>query len=229
MPTTPRTASSHYSSTNAATPRSSRRLTTSFNTPSRLPLTQPPELPALPPLNTKKYPERPYAEDHEFTQLLQQDMLQVDEAVEMLSHSTEEVRRQLRENLTHLESEKLAYQNKIKELGEVAKEMVKTQGKEREELEGAKRKEEEVARQQAKLKVRLEGYQQEVKEALAKLNQRKNRMDLSLVSRFPILPTTDTSGVIHHSESETESGVRISSICQQTRTRFLRTKTRTQD
>ena len=175
MPTTPRTASGHYSSTNAATPRSSRRLTTSFNTPSRLPLTQPPELPALPPLNTKKYPERPYAEDHEFTQLLQQDMLQVDEAVEMLSHSTEEVRRQLRENLTHLESEKLGYQNKIKELGEVAKEMVRTQGKEREELEGAKRKEEEVARQQAKLKVRLEGYQQEVKEALAKLNQRKNR------------------------------------------------------
>ena len=176
MPTTPRTASGHYSSTNAATPRSSRRLTTSFNTPSRLPLTQPPELPALPPLNTKKYPERPYAEDHEFTQLLQQDMLQVDEAVEMLSHSTEEVRRQLRENLTHLESEKLGYQNKIKELGEVAKEMVRTQGKEREELEGAKRKEEEVARQQAKLKVRLEGYQQEAKEALAKLNQRKNRM-----------------------------------------------------
>jgi len=133
-------------------------------------------------LNTKKYPERPYAEDHEFTQLLQQDMLQVDEAVEMLSHSTEEVRRQLRENLTHLESEKLAYQNKIKELGEVAKEMVRTQGKEREELEGAKRKEEEVARQQAKLKVRLEGYQQEVKEALAKLNQRKNRTNLYLSS-----------------------------------------------
>jgi len=153
-------------------------------------------------------------------------MLQVDEAVEMLSHSTEEVRRQLRENLTHLESEKLGYQNKIKELGEVAKEMVRTQGKEREELEGAKRKEEEVARQQAKLKVRLEGYQQEVKEALAKLNQRKNRMKTHALS---LILFELTMSVRCNSESETKSGIRISSFTEQTRTRFLRTETRTEN
>jgi hypothetical protein len=174
-PTTPRSATT-YNST--ATPRSARRLTTNITgvgTPSRLTVIPPPDFPSLPPLNTKRYPSTPYAEDVELSQHLQQDMDAVDSACEMLSQSTEEMRRQLREHLAHLETERISYENRIRELGEVAKEMVRNQQKEKEEMDKAKENEGEVNRQQQKLKVRLEGYQQEVREALAKLQTRKER------------------------------------------------------
>ncbi|GAA5938760.1 uncharacterized protein JCM15063_004861 [Sporobolomyces koalae] len=173
MPTTPR--SNAYAST-SATPRSSRRLTTSattVGTPSRVTVLAAPELPSLPLLNTKKYPTTPYAEDVEFHDMLQQDLDSVDNAIEMLSLATEDVRKQLREHLTHLESERIAYEHKIRELGDVAKDMVRTQQREREELDKAKQHEGEVNRQQQKLRVRLEGYQQEVREAMHKLEHRR--------------------------------------------------------
>ncbi|GAA6011224.1 hypothetical protein JCM11491_006764 [Sporobolomyces phaffii] len=168
-PTTPRAGST-------ATPRSARRLTSALlggGTPSRVTVAQPLDLPALPPLNPKKYPATPYADDPRFADMLQQDMENVDSAVEILSHATDEMRRQLREHLTHLESERVSYDHRIRELGELARENVKTQAKERHEMDNAKRNEEEVHRQQQKLKVKLEGYQQEVREALAKLQARR--------------------------------------------------------
>lgn len=162
--------------TSATTPRSNRRSTlANLNSPFRVTNLAPPEFPALPPLNTKKYPSNPYAEDPEFSEMLQQDMDMVDSTVEVLSRSTEEIKRQLREHLTHLESERISYENRIRELGEVAKEMVKNQTKEREEMENAKENETNVNRQTEKLKVKLEGYQQEVREALTRLQSRRDR------------------------------------------------------
>lgn len=105
--------------------------------------------------------------------MLQQDMENVDTAIELLSRSTEQTRTQLREHLTHLESERTSYENRIRELGELAKEMVRNQQKERIELEQGKNNEGEVNRQHQKLKVKLEGYQQEVREALTKLQHRR--------------------------------------------------------
>ncbi|GAA5959765.1 hypothetical protein JCM3765_000094 [Sporobolomyces pararoseus] len=176
-PTTPRAGGSVYTSTTTATtPRSNRRSTLAnvVNSPFRVTTLAPPEFPALPPLNTKKYPLNPYAEDPEFSEVLQQDMDAVDSTVEVLSRNTEEIKRQLREHLTHLESERISYENRIRELGEVAKEMVKNQTKEREEMENAKENETNVNRQTEKLKVKLEGYQQEVKEALTRLQTRRD-------------------------------------------------------
>ncbi|GAA5825778.1 hypothetical protein JCM10212_002200, partial [Sporobolomyces blumeae] len=184
MPTTPRAPSTTLSS--GQTPRSARRLLTtttssphprSFSQPSSSlpPAPAPPEFPPLPPLNLKKYPERPYAEDPELHHLLEQDIHHVDESIDLLAARTDDLRRHLRETLAHLESEKVAYEQRIKELGDEAKELVKTQLRERDELDHAKRNEAEVQRQHGKLRVRFEGYQQEVKEARLKLELRRQR------------------------------------------------------
>ncbi|GAA5897370.1 uncharacterized protein JCM6883_006677 [Sporobolomyces salmoneus] len=177
-PTTPRTASNVYTST-TATPRSARRLATaqvsSSGTPSRVPLLSAPDYPALAPLNTKRYPSIPYADDPDFSSLLQQDMDSVDSACEILTTMIDHRKRSFRSHLTELESERTSYESRIRELGEVAKENVRIQGKEREEMEKTKRNLGEVGRQQEKLRVRMEGYQQEVREVEGKV---KRRMDL---------------------------------------------------
>lgn len=161
----------------ATTPRSARRLTTSlvasWATPSRV-VNPPAEYPALAPLNTKKYPSVPYADDAEFAELLHQDMDAVDAAVDVLSRMVDERKRLLREHLTDLDSERQQYELKIRELGELAKDNVKTQQRERDELDHAKDEHAKVNRQHDKLRVKLEGYHQEVKELEQRVDARRD-------------------------------------------------------
>ncbi|GAA5960970.1 hypothetical protein JCM21900_001931 [Sporobolomyces salmonicolor] len=171
MPTTPRTASTAY----ASTPRStSRRLTTTFNTPSRVPVSRPLEHQPLAPINPKKYPDRPYADDPDLALMLQADLEAVDTAVHLLQHSTEEHRKALRECLAAIDTEKTRLERMTKEVGEQAKEIRKNVDKEKADMDQAKAREAEVHKRGSALRVQVESAQQEVREVRAKLQARRD-------------------------------------------------------
>ncbi|CEQ40764.1 SPOSA6832_02394 [Sporobolomyces salmonicolor] len=173
MPTTPRTASTAY----ASTPRStSRRLTTTFNTPSRVPVSRPLEHQPLAPINPKKYPDRPYADDPDLALMLQADLEAVDTAVHLLQHSTEEHRKALRECLAAIDTEKTRLERMTKEVGEQAKEIRKNVDKEKSDMDQAKAREAEVHKRGSALRVQVESAQQEVREVGAKLQARRDCM-----------------------------------------------------
>ncbi|GAA6029024.1 hypothetical protein JCM8097_001557 [Rhodosporidiobolus ruineniae] len=177
MPATPR-ATSTYTST---TPRSARRVLASstsaapFGTPSR-PSTsaQPLVHPPLPPINTRVYPDRPYADDDELRDLLDQDRDAVDTAVSLLEHSLAAHKKRVFEERELLGAEKVRLEKETRAWGEQAKELSKTLQREREELEHNRTLEAQVQAHSRSLKVQVETAHAEVKEALSKLEARRD-------------------------------------------------------
>ncbi|GAA6013546.1 hypothetical protein JCM10207_004770 [Rhodosporidiobolus poonsookiae] len=179
MPATPRTAGTYTSTT----PRSSRRVlaSSSTGTPSRLslygqpgpstaaPLVHPP----LPPLNTRAYPDKPYADDDELRELYDADRDAVDTAVSLLEHSLSQHRKGMLSALEEIAADRKRLETLTRELGDAAKEMVKTVQKERDEMDRAKEMEAEVQTRGRGLAVQVETAQAEVKEILSKLEARR--------------------------------------------------------
>ncbi|GAA5823806.1 hypothetical protein JCM11251_003302 [Rhodosporidiobolus azoricus] len=182
MPATPRAASSYPTST---TPRSARRVLASstsapppatYNTPSRTassthaPLVHPP----LPPINTRTYPDRPYADDDDLRMLLDADREAVDTAVSLLEHSLSANKKAVFEAREEIAAERSRLEKMTRELGDAAKELVKTVQRERDEMDKAREMEAEVQTRSRSLMVQVETAQAEVKEVLSKLQARRD-------------------------------------------------------
>jgi archaellum component FlaC len=174
MPGTPRG--------NGTTPRSARRLQ---STPSsRLSLGgnslgavhhAAAALAPLPPINTRTYPERSYADDDELRDLMERDKVAVDDAVSILGHALASTRKRLVESLEEIAAEHKRLERLTRELGDAAKDMVKTVQREKDEMDKAKSLENEVQTRARSLAVQVETANGEVKEIQARLQARRER------------------------------------------------------
>ena len=177
MPGTPRG--------NGTTPRSARRLQ---STPSsRLSLGgnslgavhhAAAALAPLPPINTRTYPERSYADDDELRDLMERDKVAVDDAVSILGHALASTRKRLVESLEEIAAEHKRLERLTRELGDAAKDMVKTVQREKDEMDKAKSLENEVQTRARSLAVQVETANGEVKEIQARLQARRERATL---------------------------------------------------
>ncbi|GAA5856679.1 hypothetical protein JCM8547_005926 [Rhodosporidiobolus lusitaniae] len=180
LPTTPRALSSYTSTT----PRSARRIlasSVSGHTPSRPssslpsstaaapPLVHPP----LPPMNTRAYPDKPYADDDDLRLLLEADRDAVDTAVSLLEHALSHHKKAVFEASEEIAAEKLRLEKQTKELGDAAKDAVKMLQVQREEVDKAREMEGEVQTRSRSLMVQVETAQAEVKEIMSKLEARR--------------------------------------------------------
>ncbi|TNY23252.1 kinetochore protein spc25 [Rhodotorula diobovata] len=182
MPTTPRGG---YSAT--GTPRSARRLL-GANTPSSRASFAPsssfasglppsggaaPVLAPLPPINARAYPDRPYADDDELRSVMDADRDAVDTACALLGAALAQQRKAVLEALEEIGAEKRRLDKMTRELGDAAREMVRTVQREKDELDRARELEGEVTARGRALAVQVETAQAEVKEVLAKLAARR--------------------------------------------------------
>ncbi|GAA5991768.1 hypothetical protein JCM10908_001132 [Rhodotorula pacifica] len=170
---------------NGATPRSARRLLQS--TPSsRLSFggsalrdnaaaaaSSSAALAPLPPINTRAYPERSYADDDELRDLMERDRVAVDDAVSILGHALASTRKRLVESLEEIAAEHKRLERLTRELGDAAKDMVKTVQREKDEMDKAKSLENEVQTRARSLAVQVETANGEVKEIQARLQSRR--------------------------------------------------------
>lgn len=167
-PTTPRSPA-------LGTPRTASRRLTTNTTPSRpfhAPTFAPPILPSLSP---RPYPTTPYADDPDFASQRQADIATIDYAVNIMRSSSSARRTALAGMLAEIEEEKRRVEEAAKSLGEVAREMVKSLAREREEGEQARELEAEVLQRGRALKVQVEGIRADIAEAEAKLLARRER------------------------------------------------------
>ncbi|GAA5989204.1 hypothetical protein JCM11641_006567 [Rhodosporidiobolus odoratus] len=184
MPTTPR-GSSTYTST---TPRSVRRVLASSTsagglaaltgTPSRVsaysgPSSAPYAPLPLPVLNTRVYPERPYAADDDLGQVLQADRDAVDEAVRLLEHSLSAHKKAVLEATEEIAAEKKRLETLTRELGDAARDMRRKMEEDAKDLLEKKEQEARVLTMGRGLQVQVETLQNEVKEVLNKLEARR--------------------------------------------------------
>ncbi|GAA5918221.1 hypothetical protein JCM6882_003015 [Rhodosporidiobolus microsporus] len=187
MPATPRGGTAGASS--STTPRSARRVLASstsagaplgmsaYGTPSRgssslgggAPLVHPP----LPPINTRAYPDRAYADDEDLRLLLDADREAVDTAVSLLEHSLSGHKKAVFEAREEIAAERTRLEKMTRELGDAAKELVKTVQRERDEMDRAREMDAEVQTRSRSLMVQVETAQAEVKEILSKLEARR--------------------------------------------------------
>ncbi|GAA6049273.1 hypothetical protein JCM3770_005916 [Rhodotorula araucariae] len=176
LPSTPRGA---Y--TASGTPRSARRLLTAGTPSSRAslpPYGQPAPPPAailapLPPINARPYPEKPYAADDDLRALMDADRDAVDTAAALLAAALAQQRKAVLEALEEIGAEKRRLDKMTRELGDAAREMVRTVQREKDELERARELEGEVTARGRALAVQVETAQAEVKEILVKLEARR--------------------------------------------------------
>lgn len=172
MPGTPRN--------NGSTPRSARRLQ---STPSSrlsfggnaLALAQASALAPLPPINSRVYPDKSYADDDELRDLIERDKVAVDDAVQILGHALAHTRKRLVESLEEIAAEHRRLERLTRELGDAAKDMVKTVQREKDEMDKARQLENEVQTRSRSLAVQVEAATGEVKEIHAKLHARRDR------------------------------------------------------
>lgn len=180
LPTTPRGA---YTST--GTPRSARRLLNPSTPSSRASFAhqqpsasqqgQPPVLAPLAPINSRAYPDRPYADDDELRLVMDADRDAVDTACHLLGASLAHQRKAVLEALEEMGAEKRRLDKMTRELGDAAKDMVRTVQREKDELDRARELEGDVTARGRALAVQVETVQAEVKEVLAKLAARRDR------------------------------------------------------
>ncbi|POY72327.1 hypothetical protein BMF94_4629 [Rhodotorula taiwanensis] len=171
MPGTPRN--------NGSTPRSARRLQ---STPSSrlsfggnaLALAQASALAPLPPINSRVYPDKSYADDDELRDLIERDKVAVDDAVQILGHALAHTRKRLVESLEEIAAEHKRLERLTRELGDAAKDMVKTVQREKDEMDKARQLENEVQTRSRSLAVQVEAATGEVKEIHAKLHARRD-------------------------------------------------------
>ncbi|BGP50466.1 kinetochore-associated Ndc80 complex subunit spc25 [Rhodotorula kratochvilovae] len=177
LPSTPRGA---Y--TSGGTPRSARRLL-AVGTPSSraslAPYGQPapppaPVLAPLPPINARPYPDKPYAADDDLRALMDADRDAVDTAAQLLAAALAQQRKAVLEALEEIGAEKRRLDKMTRELGDAAREMVRTVQREKDELERARELEGEVTARGRALAVQVETAQAEVKEILVKLEARRD-------------------------------------------------------
>lgn len=179
MPGTPRG--------NGTTPRSARRLQStpssrlSFGGNSLGPVSNA-ALAPLPPINTRTYPDRSYADDDELRDLMERDKAAVDDAVSILGHALASTRKRLVESLEEIAAEHKRLERLTRELGDAAKDMVKTVQREKDEMDKAKSLENEVQTRARSLAVQVETANGEVKEIQARLHARRERAVLFATS-----------------------------------------------
>ncbi|GAA5915788.1 hypothetical protein JCM8208_003886 [Rhodotorula glutinis] len=182
LPTTPRGG---YTST--GTPRSARRLLNPSTPSSRASFAhlqpsasqqpQPPVLAPPAPINSRAYPDRPYADDDELRLVMDADRDAVDTACHLLAHSLAHQRKAVLEALEEMGAEKRRLDKMTRELGDAAKDMVRTVQREKDELDRARELEGDVTARGRALAVQVETAQAEVKEVLAKLAARRELKD----------------------------------------------------
>ena len=136
----------------------------------------------LPPINTRTYPERSYADDDELRDLMERDKVAVDDAVSILGHALASTRKRLVESLEEIAAEHKRLERLTRELGDAAKDMVKTVQREKDEMDKAKSLENEVQTRARSLAVQVETASGEVKEIQARLQARRERAILSFAS-----------------------------------------------
>ncbi|KWU45858.1 kinetochore protein spc25 [Rhodotorula sp. JG-1b] len=127
----------------------------------------------LPPINTRTYPERSYADDDELRDLMERDKVAVDDAVSILGHALASTRKRLVESLEEIAAEHKRLERLTRELGDAAKDMVKTVQREKDEMDKAKSLENEVQTRARSLAVQVETANGEVKEIQARLQARR--------------------------------------------------------
>lgn len=129
----------------------------------------------LAPINTRVYPERSYADDPELREIVETDKVAVDDAVQILAHALQNTRRRLVESLEEIAAEHKRLERLTRELGDAAKDMVKTVQREKDEMDKARQLENEVQTRSRSLAVQVETANGEVKEVQAKLVARRER------------------------------------------------------
>lgn len=188
----------------------------------------------LPPINTRTYPERSYADDDELRDLMERDKVAVDDAVSILGHALASTRKRLVESLEEIAAEHKRLERLTRELGDAAKDMVKTVQREKDEMDKAKSLENEVQTRARSLAVQVETANGEVKEIQARLQARRERALLS----FRFLGGDDGLVLFYssgrhpcptRSQSETARRIHEPSRPERTRTRLSRTETRPLD
>ncbi|GAA6016090.1 hypothetical protein JCM8202_005407 [Rhodotorula sphaerocarpa] len=127
----------------------------------------------LAPINTRVYPERSYADDPELREIVETDKVAVDDAVQILAHALQNTRRRLVESLEEIAAEHKRLERLTRELGDAAKDMVKTVQREKDEMDKARQLENEVQTRSRSLAVQVETANGEVKEVQAKLVARR--------------------------------------------------------
>ncbi|BGP34213.1 kinetochore-associated Ndc80 complex subunit spc25 [Rhodotorula toruloides] len=178
LPTTPR---SSYSV--SGTPRSAARRILTSGTPSlRQSLhsasaaasTSAAPLQPLPPIVSRTYSEKSYAEDDDLRELIAADRSAVDDAVSLMSSSLETYKTALLESLEEIGAERKRLEKMTRELGDAAREMVKTVQREKEEMDKARELEGEVQTRGRSLGIQVETAQAEVREIQSKLEARRD-------------------------------------------------------
>ncbi|GJN92380.1 hypothetical protein Rhopal_005410-T1 [Rhodotorula paludigena] len=178
--------------TASGTPRSARRLvaaTATGHTPLRAsslgpyPSTSssaaagaappPPTLAPLAPINARPYPDRPYADDDELRLVMDQDRDAVDTAAQLMATALAHHKKAVLEALEEISAERRKLEKMTRELGDAARDMVRTVQREKDETERARELEGEVTARGRALAVQVETAQAEVKEVLAKLEARR--------------------------------------------------------
>lgn len=185
LPTTPR---SSYSVN--GTPRSAARRILASGTPSlRQSLhsastsaasTSAAPLQPLPPIVARTYAEKSYAEDDDLRELIAADRSAVDDAVSLMSSSLETYKTALLESLEEIAAERKRLEKMTRELGDAAREMVKTVQREKDEMDKARELESEVQTRGRSLAIQVETAQAEVREIQSKLEARREREFLTL-------------------------------------------------
>lgn len=238
MPTTPRGG---YSAT--GTPRSARRLL-GANTPSSRASFAPsssfasglppsggaaPVLAPLPPINARAYPDRPYADDDELRSVMDADRDAVDTACALLGAALAQQRKAVLEALEEIGAEKRRLDKMTRELGDAAREMVRTVQREKDELDRARELEGEVTARGRALAVQVETAQAEVKEVLAKLAARRERASTFLRLSRALARGTLTADTLAPSQGETARCFRDPRLTQRSRACLLRAQAGPQD
>lgn len=182
----------------ATTPRTSRRLTTNLHhptTPSRGPISLPPALPPLPPLNLRPYPLTPYAQDPLLQQKLHDDWSAVDYAVQSMTQRLSDKKRQVQAALSEMDEEKRRVEMATKGLGEQAKELMDKMTREQNEHKEAKQKKQDVDAVGRSLEAQMEGIAAEIKEEQKKLHARRERESPRALS-FAVWSSTSTRSAL---------------------------------
>lgn len=231
MPGTPRG--------NGTTPRSARRLQStpssrlSFggNSLGAVNHAAAAALAPLPPINTRTYPDRSYADDDELRDLMERDKVAVDDAVSILGHALASTRKRLVESLEEIAAEHKRLERLTRELGDAAKDMVKTVQREKDEMDKAKSLENEVQTRARSLAVQVETANGEVKEIQARLQARRERERFfrCLGATTPLCSFCSRVVSLPRSQSKAARRIHESSRPERTRTRLSRTETRPLD